>query len=296
MEEFDDYANISINHYYQGLSYKILGNNSKAKMHYKKIDSIFDKKPMFIKEIRQHFVNVKNKYTREKDLEQQLLYLNRLTQLDSIYLRDFRDITENFNDLNSESLEEEKLIINKRLTNQSQKFNLITIVYGAFSFLLLGILTYFILKYFRQKKKFLKLINNGSSISKSSFSLSDVKEKELLLKLEKFENSNDFLKKDILIQDFAKNYLGSNDKYLRSILSKYKDGHTFTTYLNDLRISWFINKIKGDKSYRNYTLKAYADECGFTTYSTFARAFEKKTGLKPYFFLNQLIKISNSAK
>jgi AraC-like DNA-binding protein len=140
-------------------------------------------------------------------------------------------------------------------------------------------------------------MNNSANTTKqntSSFSLSSDKEKELLLKLKKFENSNGFLKKDILIQDFAKNYLESNDKYLRRILSKYKDGHTFTTYLNELSVNWFLDKIRGDKSYRNYTLKTYADESGFTTYSTFARAFERQTGLKPYFFLNQLIKISNS--
>ena len=136
-------------------------------------------------------------------------------------------------------------------------------------------------------------MNNNTNTTKqsSSFSLSDDKEKELLSKLKKFENSNGFLKKNILIQDFAKNYLGSNDKYLSSILSKYKNAHTFTSYLNELRINWFIGKIKKNKSYRRFTLKTYADDSGFTADSTFARAFEKQTGLKPYFFLNQVIKI-----
>jgi len=252
---------------------------------------------MFIKEVRELFFSLKNKYKSNKDFKNQLKYLNKLSQVDSIYLKDFRDISHNFDELDSESLKLEKVAINTRLESQSRRFNILTISYILFSVLIISFLVFYISKYFNQKKKFLALMNDSTYTTKqstSSFSLSDEIEKELLIKLEKFENSNDFLKKDILIQDFAKNYLGSNDKYLRSILSKYKDGHTFTTYLNELRINWFLDKIRVDKSYRNYTLKTYADDSGFTTYSTFARAFERQTGLKPYFFLNQLIKISNS--
>ena len=297
LKKFNDFANISINHYYQGLTNQKLGDVIKMNSEFKKVDSIFDSNPMFIKEVRELFFSLKNKYKSNKDFKNQLKYLNKLSQVDSIYLKDFRDISHNFNELDSESLELERLAINTKLESQSRRFNMLTIAYTIFSILIISFLLFYIFKYFNQKKKFLTLMNksiNTTKQSTSSFTLSDDKEKELLLKLKKFENLNGFLKKDILIQDFAKNYLGSNDKYLRSILSKYKGGHTFTTYLNELRINWFLEKIRKNKSYRNYTLKTYADDSGFTTYSTFARAFERQTGLKPYFFLNQLIKISNS--
>ncbi|MEE9378942.1 MAG: hypothetical protein V3V33_13000 [Candidatus Lokiarchaeia archaeon] len=297
LEKVGDFANILINHYYQGLTCQKLGDVFRMNNAFKKVDSIFDAKPMYTKEVRQLFFNLKNKYKSNKDFKNQLKYLNKLSQVDSIYLKDFRDLTHNFNELNSESLESERIAINSKLENQRKRFNIFTISYIVLLVLIISILVFYISKYFAQKKQFLALMANTANTPKQNtnhFSLSDDKEKELLLKLEAYEKSNGFLKKDILIQDFAKNNLGSNDKYLRSILSKYKDGLTFTDYLNKLRINWFVNKIKEDKSYRKFTLKTYAEDCGFQTYSTFARAFEKQTKLKPHYFLNQVVKISNS--
>ncbi|WP_282079668.1 helix-turn-helix domain-containing protein [Aquimarina algiphila] len=89
--------------------------------------------------------------------------------------------------------------------------------------------------------------------------------------------------------------MDSNSKYLSLFINHYEQ-KKFTNYINDLRIEYAMEKIKNDKKFRKYTIKAIAYETGFSNPVSFSQAFYKKTGLKPSYFIKQLESSSKSKK
>ncbi|WP_282083158.1 helix-turn-helix domain-containing protein [Aquimarina aggregata] len=102
--------------------------------------------------------------------------------------------------------------------------------------------------------------------------------KDIVEKLNLFENRHEYLKAKITITILAKRF-GTNSKYISQIVNKQK-GKSFTQYINDLRITYLKDRLKDDKKFRNYTLKAIATEIGYTSAEGFARAFYKKEHIK----------------
>jgi AraC-like DNA-binding protein len=79
----------------------------------------------------------------------------------------------------------------------------------------------------------------------------------------------------------------TNSKYLSKIVNVYKN-KTFINYINDLRIDYAVINLQESKTARKYTLQALAFEYGFNTTESFSKAFSKKTGLKPSYFIIEL--------
>jgi len=73
---------------------------------------------------------------------------------------------------------------------------------------------------------------------------------------------------------------------LNTVLEK-----NFYTYINELRVKAFIERLK-DPSSGNYTLLALAFDCGFNSKSTFNAVFKKTTGMTPSEFSQQAAGIS----
>ena len=48
--------------------------------------------------------------------------------------------------------------------------------------------------------------------------------------------------------------------------------------------------MQEDKLFRSYTIKAISDEVGFNTTQSFTKAFYKRTGIYPSFFIKSLNK------
>ncbi|MEL6305818.1 MAG: helix-turn-helix domain-containing protein [Bacteroidota bacterium] len=67
-------------------------------------------------------------------------------------------------------------------------------------------------------------------------------------------------------------------------------GVNFSNYLNNLRVSYAMNKMKSDLTFRKYTIEAIAKESGFNNAQSFTSAFVKHTGLYPSYFAKQLDK------
>lgn len=109
----------------------------------------------------------------------------------------------------------------------------------------------------------------------------------LLQKLEDFEKSESFINPDISLQTLAKK-LETNSKYLSETINNHKQKN-FNTYINELRITYVINKLKNDPLYRKYKIKYLAEESGFSTHSAFAAVFKAFTGLSPINYI-QLLK------
>jgi len=118
-------------------------------------------------------------------------------------------------------------------------------------------------------------------------SISEEKERILLGKLNKFENSEKFTSKNITLPYLA-SQLDTNTSYLSEIIKTHKNKN-FNTYINELKIKFIINKIQTDSTYHKYKTTTLADECGLP-YSSFTSAFKSFTGISPSEFLKQSVR------
>ncbi|MEW7289951.1 helix-turn-helix domain-containing protein [Aquimarina sp. 2304DJ70-9] len=109
---------------------------------------------------------------------------------------------------------------------------------------------------------------------------------KILSNLKSFEESKKFVNREINLNHVALE-LNTNSKYLSKVVNLHKE-KTFTQYINDLRIDYFIDQFQKDKKYSNYTIKAIAEEVGFNTANAFSKAFYKKTGKYPSDFIKEL--------
>lgn len=104
--------------------------------------------------------------------------------------------------------------------------------------------------------------------------------------LRQFEGREDFLSKNISLKELANN-LKTNTTYLSSVINS-KEKKNFSKYISDLRIEYCVEKIKKDKKFRSYSIKAISSEVGFKSQEAFSKAFYKKTGIYPSYFISKL--------
>ncbi|WP_051882077.1 helix-turn-helix domain-containing protein [Chryseobacterium soli] len=130
----------------------------------------------------------------------------------------------------------------------------------------------------------LEIIKNNDT--KSSISIPDDTVKSLLKKLEKFEKSEKYLKKEASLTWLANN-LNTNPRYLSEIIKTYKD-KSFTNYINGLRIEYIIKKLYENPIYREYKINYLAEECGYMTPRVFVAAFKNEYDVTPSYFIEKL--------
>ncbi|MDW5289144.1 helix-turn-helix domain-containing protein [Formosa sp. PL04] len=111
-------------------------------------------------------------------------------------------------------------------------------------------------------------------------------EKELLLKLKEFEESKAYLDVNMSFPKLV-GKLNTNIKYLRQMLKAHKSSD-YNTYINELRISYIVEKLKTNEDYLNYKISFLADECGFSSHSKFSTNFKRFTNQSPSVFINSL--------
>ncbi len=110
--------------------------------------------------------------------------------------------------------------------------------------------------------------------------------KAILEQLDQFEANNGFLSQDISQVKLSKSFK-TNSTYLSKVINLKKDKN-FSQYINDLRVDYFMKEIKVSEKFKKFTIKALANECGFKSAESFSKAFYKKHGIYPSYFLNQL--------
>ncbi|TSE07949.1 helix-turn-helix domain-containing protein [Aquimarina algiphila] len=109
---------------------------------------------------------------------------------------------------------------------------------------------------------------------------------DVLEKLQKFEDERDYLKGKITLNILAKRF-DTNSRYLSQIVNSNK-GKSFTEYINHLRIDYVKIRFEVDEKFRNYTLKAIANDLGYTSTEAFQKAFYKKENIKLSAYLKKL--------
>lgn len=199
-----------------------------------------------------------------------------------------------------------KTILNEKSTQISQKsFMLVSVVIVLFV-----VLTGMIVFYFRKKRKkddirfrqTLKEIENKKSKTEydaglESFSKIGANSKELIKKeteemllkrLKLFEKKRDFLDSNVSLPSVAGRFK-TNTKYLSYVINKHKK-KDFSSYINELKIHYIIEKLKSEPKYRSYKISYLAEECRFSSHSKFTTTFKTVTGLSPSVFLSCLEK------
>lgn len=184
--------------------------------------------------------------------------------------------------------------------DKSKYIKVIYIVSGIFLMVILTCL--FFWQKIRLRKKRLVEISNYIEITRSnlmgSFSITDKKsepkknvilketEEHILNKLKRFESSKRFINKDISLAVLA-GQLDSNTKYLSEIINTHYHVN-FNTYINKLRVNYIIEKLKTDPNFINYKISYLAENCGFSSHSSFATVFKSITGISPVKFIELL--------
>lgn len=191
----------------------------------------------------------------------------------------------------------------------NEEVSYINIIYtvSALFLIVIAVSLFFWQKVMLRKKRLVEIINYieiTRSNLMSSFTITDKKtekneksepkkniilketEEQILNKLKRFESSKRFINKDISLAVLA-GQLDSNTKYLSEIINTHYNVN-FNTYINKLRVNYIIEKLKTDPNFINYKISYLAENCGFSSHSSFATVFKSITGISPVKFIELL--------
>jgi len=295
----------NIANFYLGKNYYELGEKKRGIEYFKKIDTAFTKTNDLFPSILTAYLYLIN-YSKDKnDKESQLYYTTQLLKADSIVDKNFRYVSSGITkkyDVPRLIAEREDIIEELKQENEDvikeKKWILILSIITCF-FTLIGFLYNYRLKRIYEKRYQAIIMSTNAPIIEEEIDIKDSKLKpisslnidekiidETLNALKDFENGEAFLTNQISLKDVAR-IVNTNSKYLSKIVNTYKRKN-FTTYINDLRVDYLVNHIQGDKKYQKYTIRAIAEEIGFSNPESFSRAFQKRTGLKPSYFIKKV--------
>ncbi|WP_417367477.1 helix-turn-helix domain-containing protein [Flavobacterium beibuense] len=300
--ENDDFLNVALNYMYLGKSYIKSEKEEIGIAHLQKVDSILQKHNYANLDLRQTYEDFINYYKKKGDLENQLLYTNRLLDADKILEKNYKDLISTIH----KEYDTAELVASKNNLEKTLKRNKIVsyIIYGLGSIIIL-IITYMLIANYKKQKvykqKYEELITKTSErekqpeepiqITKVATDELDIN-KDIVFKilkgLETFEHKEEYLGIG-LTQSLLAEELDTNTTYLSKVINHYK-GKNFNSYLNELRVNHAVSLLKNSPTHRRYTIKALAEELGFSNPRSFSDAFFSQTGIKPSYFIKQIEK------
>ncbi|MDQ6527691.1 helix-turn-helix domain-containing protein [Flavobacterium sp. LHD-85] len=301
---YKDKGNTLAAYYYTAKAYEGLDNKNEAVKNFIKVDSIYNINKRITPEFISGYPYLISHYKRNGDKLNQLKYLTKYMQIDSVLQNNYKELTKKLQkEYDTPYLIQEK----ENLIQSLKKENIISYWGIAFLILIIIITTGFGFYQFKLKKNYHKRFekimqrlaesNEASNqqkeqsfeINKSKTDTIGINEElinQILKKLAEFEKTKGFLDAAITIQVLSDTF-ETNNKYVSKIVNVYKE-KTFIQYINDLRIEYALNSLKEKSKLRKYTIQALALEFGFNNAESFSAAFYKKTGIKPTYFIKQL--------
>ncbi|MBC8756594.1 helix-turn-helix transcriptional regulator [Kordia sp. YSTF-M3] len=293
-----DDSKLTFAYFYLAKTYLATQRTEEAIDYLKKADTIFLKINYLFPETRATYELLIDHYKKKKDLKKQLTYIDRLLRLDSIihdkemYLA--KHISEGYNTPRLIAAKQE--IIHS--LQKKENFYVVSII-GAILLILLigGFLIYQYIQRNVYKKRFEQLLKDQENTKQHTIiDVSDRKKSELnipedivtsvLKNLNDFKQKDEFLSSNVTLQKLAKRFK-TNHTYLSKIINVYED-KSFNQFINELRITYAIERLQTDATFRKYTIDAIAEESGFSNTRTFSRAFQRKTNLNPSYFIKNL--------
>ncbi|WP_103070831.1 helix-turn-helix domain-containing protein [Aquimarina sediminis] len=304
--KMDDTPNKAVAYFYLGKVQMALGDAEKAIQSFKEVDSVYLESGDILPETSETYTYLINYHKEKDDFKNQLVYLNRLIAVDSILDSNFRFLK---NEISSKydlpQIENERQKIIDKINSRKNNFQL-------FLYVTLGILILVLIygvnqryKLLLYKKQFSQLMKNKEhELSTSHITETTQKNKKEGVKasltidaqivnrvrqeLEIFEQNQSFLDKEMSLSKMA-SQLNTNTNYLAKIIKFYR-GSNYTGYIKELRVIYAFEKLKENRLFRNYTIKAIAEESGFKSSESFSKAFFLKYEIYPSFFVKQLKK------
>lgn len=286
-------------------AYDSLQQKAKAVVYYKKVDSIFTTNPYnFSTNLVDTYKALYSYYRIKDDKINEVRYIEKALLASDIYKEDYRALSNKIiKTFDRRDLLEKQKELNRTLNQKDKKYS--TLKLFAFVFIAFFIIAVIVFYYKQRqiKRRFQEFVKNHEKTTKSNQKLVEVANEEiqkigladdiidqLLSSLDDFETKHTYIKSDITLPSLSKRFK-TNSAYLSKVINTYKN-KKFAEYLNDLRVDYAIEKIQSDKHFRLYTIKAIAIEVGFNNSQSFARAFKRKTGIKPSDFIKQQESIS----
>lgn len=299
IEGLGDFDVVEKARFYLGKSYSAIGQEELALENFKEVDSLFIKNRFLNPLARGSYEWLIDFYKTRNDKDKQLYYVNQLLRADQINAENNLQLVYTLHkEYDTKRLEATKAQLERQFANWRR--------YALFivSLLLIGGL-YFFIKYRKTKREhrelrslYKELIHNKqeiiqpiketpAEISKKQQIPEEVIE-DILKKLARFEEENEFLNPRIDLQYLSKKFK-TNTTYLSKIINSQKKKN-FSSYLNMLRINFIIELLKQEPKYRLYTVQALAEHCGYTNSRQFSDAFYTETGIRPAYFIEQIQK------
>lgn len=294
----------TIGYVFLGKSYLALEEENKGIESLLIADSLFEKSDYSaLKNMDDAYRLLIEYYKENKDYTKQLEYLEKLIYVDSVNNSYYVNINNKIkNEYELPELIKEKEGVIKKIEQEKGDFKtyIFYLVGIVFLLIILSAQNYYKQKKYKQRFKELLIENNKLLGSRNNTEISNEKEnlnisedliEDILVKLDGFEMNKEFLNKETNLQELSKMF-NTNSNYLSKIINHYK-GKTFTNYINDLRVEEVVNRLKIEKQFRNYTIQAIAYESGFKSAQSFSKAFNKKTGIYPSYFIKEMNKLNS---
>ncbi len=303
IEEFKvngDKANLSMAYFFYGKTLMALDKQEEAIAAHIKVDEIFQDISEIMPNNRENYEILINYYKKLGDTDKQLKYIQQLITVDSLLHTNYRylikAVVQKYD--TPRLLSEKQRIIDSLETGKRTSYTIIIILAVVSVFLLI---LWLINRYRRKqyKLRFEEIYHRQDSVikrdspiilptEKTKLAIPEESVRDILDKLTIFENESGFTQPDLSINILAKRF-GTNSKYLSKIINTYKE-KSFNRYINGLRIDQCMVRLKTDSKFRNYTIKAIAEEMGFNTTDAFSKAFYKHNGIHPSYFIKELEK------
>jgi AraC-like DNA-binding protein len=280
-------------------SFNEINKFDEAIFYYSKVDSFLSETNNVTPELLEAYPVLIDFYAENKEMEKELYYTKNLLKFSAILEKSNQYLSKNI----AAKYDIPKLLASKedliaKLNKDKFLSNRNLIVLGFVTVLFLGLIIYYYWKNNIYKRRFnaiMKQFDETQNISdpvniifhkEKSNDISDALVQNILMQLDKFEQSNKFTKKSYTLVTLAKE-LNTNGTYLSKVIDD-KRGVNFATYLNDLRVNFAVKSLKTNKQLRAFTIEAMSQEFGFNNAQSFSSAFHKRTGIYPSYFMKQL--------
>lgn len=290
-----------------GMSFKNLKLSEKAHFYFEKVDSLYSNHQVLNNDYNVVYNYLIQESKENENLELQLHYITNLLEHKNKAKNNKTEIVKSINqgyDI-PELLNEKNALINslKKKSDKNEGYK--------FLFFFLVVLTVLLLIYQTKRKKvykerFLKALDRKEKVKlnnekqnpsenqpkqeTSELSIQQEIVEDILSKLQTFELEYGFLNNELNLNNLAET-LETNSNYLSKVINQYKK-QSFSNYINNLRIEYVLRELKEDELLRKYTVKALALEVGFKNAESFSKAFQKKTNIRPSYFIKELNKLT----
>ncbi|MDX1462010.1 MAG: helix-turn-helix transcriptional regulator, partial [Marinirhabdus sp.] len=276
------------------------GDKEKGISFFEKVDSIYDRKSVLYPELPVVYDKLATYYAELGDQEQQLAYMQKLLlvvkliNIKRVYIKD--KIAEEYEI--PKLLEEKDALIEGLEAKHQASQEKVWLIGGVLLFCL-GLLGYYIKRQQTYRKRFELLTAKNTQVEREEpVQVKSEKEEEgidiseeivadILVQLQQFEAEKKYLSPDIKLTQLAKD-CNTNSTYLSKVIN-YKKGKNFSSYLNELRVSYAFKELRDNPTFRKYTIKAVAFDCGFKSAESFSKAFYKTYGIYPSYYSKQLM-------